>query len=86
MDHNKIQVRNIALVPGQPIVVTLGQQHPLQEGPLATHGPGVAHLAVGDEAFNLQPLTVTGRPVGPPLNATCPTPHPLVPIFPAVVR
>lgn len=48
--------------------------------------PGIANSWLGDEAFRLQPLTSTGQPVGMPLRATCPTPKPLVPIFPAVIE
>ena len=35
VDSNNIQIPPITLVQGQPIVVSLGQQHPLQLGPLA---------------------------------------------------
>jgi hypothetical protein len=55
-----------------PIVLTAGS-------------PGIADVWLDDEAFRLQPLTAAGRPVGRPLTATCATPKPLVPIFPAVV-
>ena len=47
---------------------------------------GIGDVWMGDEAFSLQPLAGTGRPVGKPLHAACPTPHPLVPIFPAVIQ
>jgi hypothetical protein len=48
--------------------------------------PGIADVWLGDEAFRLQPLSSNGQPVGKPLSATCPTPTPLVPIFPAVIQ
>lgn len=48
--------------------------------------PGIANSWFGDEAFRLQPLTSAGQPIGTPLKAACPTPKPLVPIFPAVIR
>jgi hypothetical protein len=48
--------------------------------------PGIADVWLGDEAFRLQPLSSSGRPVGKPLTAACPAPKPLVPIFPAVIR
>jgi hypothetical protein len=53
---------------------------------LTAGSPGIADVWLGDEAFTLQPLTATGHPVGKPLHAACPTPHPLVPIFPAVIQ
>lgn len=48
--------------------------------------PGIANSWLSDEAFHLQPMTSSGRPVGMPLKATCPAPKPRVPIFPAVIE
>lgn len=48
--------------------------------------PGIADVWLADEAFTLQPQTAAGAPVGAAIQVSCPTPHPLVPIFPAVVQ
>jgi hypothetical protein len=53
---------------------------------LTAGAPGIGDEWLGDEAFTLQPVTTAGDPLGPPLRASCPTPRPLVPIFPAVVQ
>jgi hypothetical protein len=83
VDSNHIDIPTITLHQGQPIVVTLGQQHPLQLGPLATQGPGVAHLAVGSSATQATAETASGIPLFT-LHTQCPQPNP--PQLTATVR
>jgi hypothetical protein len=80
---NDIPVQTITLVRGQPIVVNLGKQHPLQLGPLATQGPGVAHLAVGSSSSQATAETSSGIPLFT-LDSSCPQPNP--PQLTATVR
>ena len=83
VNSNNIQSQTITLVPGQPIVVNLGQQRPLQLGPLATQGPGVAHLAVGSSSTQATAETSSGTPMFT-LYSSCPQPNP--PQLTATVR
>jgi hypothetical protein len=83
VDSNDIQIPPITLVQGQPIVVNLGQQHPLQLGPLATQGPGVAHLGVGSSTSQATAETASGVPLFT-LYTSCPQPNP--PQLTATVR
>jgi len=53
---------------------------------LTAGSPGIGDEWLGDEAFTLQPVTSGGNAVGSPVRASCPTPQPLVPVFPAVVE
>lgn len=83
VDSNNIEIPTITLHQGQPIVVTLGQRHPLQLGPLATQGPGVAHLAVGSSSTQATAETASGARLFT-LNTQCPQPNP--PQLTATVR
>ena len=83
VDSNNIQIPTITLVQGQPIVVNLGRQHPLQLGPLATQGPGVAHLGVGSSSSQATAETASGIPLFT-LDSECPQPNP--PQLTATVR
>ena len=83
VNSNDIPVQTITLVQGQPIVVNLGQQHPLQLGPLATQGPGVAHLGVGSSSSQATAETASGIPLFT-LDSSCPQPNP--PQLTATVR
>lgn len=83
VDSNNIQIPTITLVQGQPIIVNLGQQHALQLGPLATQGPGVAHLAVGSSSSQATAETASGVPLFT-LYSSCPQPNP--PQLTATVR
>lgn len=83
VDSNHIQVPTITLRQGEPIIVTLGQQHPLQLGPLATQGPGVAHLAIGASSTQATAETASGIPLLT-LTTECPEPNP--PQLTATVR
>jgi hypothetical protein len=53
---------------------------------LTAGAPGIADEWLGQSSFSLQPVNRRGNAVGSPLRATCPTPRPLVPIFPAVIQ
>ena len=75
VNSNHIDIPTITLHQGQPIVVTVGQQHPLQLGPLATQGPGVAHLAVGSSSTQATAETANGTPLFT-LDTFCPQPNP----------
>jgi hypothetical protein len=72
---NNIQIPTITLVKGKPIVVSLGFGHALRLGPLATQGPGVAHLAVGETETQATAETASGVPLAT-LETVCPQPNP----------
>lgn len=73
------------LQPGKPLNFRFPRNGVMPPIVLTAGSPGIGDVWLGGEAFRLQPLTAAGRPVGRPLTATCVTPKPLVPIFPAVV-
>lgn len=72
---NNIQIPTITLVQGQPIVVSLGDSSPLKLGPLATQGPGIAHLALGETRTQATAETADGTPLFT-VQTDCPTPNP----------
>jgi hypothetical protein len=53
---------------------------------LTAGSPGIADEWLGDSSFSLQPVNRRGNAVGAALQATCPTPRPPVPVFPAVIQ
>jgi hypothetical protein len=73
--------------PGRPLHLSFPHAGAVLKPFYLTAGaPGIADVWLGDEAFALQPLSAGGAPIGGAIQAYCPTPHPLVPVFPAVVQ
>ena len=75
VDANHISIPTITLVPGQPIVTSLGDKTPLKLGPLQTQGPGVAHLAIGETETQATVENAQGTSLFTTLT-DCPTPNP----------
>jgi len=75
VNSNHIDIPEITLVQGQPIVVNIAQPKPLQLGPLATKGPGVAYLENGSSSSQLIAYNSLGIQIFT-VQTTCPTPNP----------
>jgi hypothetical protein len=72
---------------GHPLTLSYPQPGTVLKPFYLTAGsPGIADEWLGDSSFSLQPVNRQGNAVGSPLQATCPTPKPLVPVFPAVIQ
>jgi hypothetical protein len=76
----------VRLRPGHSLRLTMPEiGTTLKPFVLTAGAPGIADEWLSDQVFRLQPLTSRGRRIGKPIQATCPTPKPLVPVFPAVI-
>jgi hypothetical protein len=72
---------------GHPLTLSYPQPGAVLKPFYLTAGsPGIADEWLGESSFTLQPVDRHGNAVGGPLQATCPTPRPLVPVFPAVIQ